>query len=123
MAKKSKSEERMERMKHHILVCRGPSCSQASSEDVLIAMRKHIKNENLDETVRITVTDCMLRCSQSPTVVVYPDGVWYQKMTIESAEKIIKEHLLREEIVVEKAQYRLVDGKFVLCKVRKGISK
>ncbi|MFC5651241.1 ferredoxin [Paenibacillus solisilvae] len=119
MAKKSKSQERMESMQHHVLICCGPSCTQASSEDVLAAMHECVKTENLDEKVRITVTDCMLRCSQSPTVIVYPDGVWYQKMTPEAAERIVKEHLVLGDFVAEKAQYRFLGGKFEPCKVRK----
>ena len=109
----------MERMEHHIFVCRGASCTEASSEKVLLAMSESVKGAGLDETVRITVTDCMLRCSQSPTVVVYPDGVWYQKMTPESAEQVVQSHLIGKEIAAEKAQYRFIDGKFEPCRKRK----
>ncbi|TNJ54251.1 (2Fe-2S) ferredoxin domain-containing protein [Paenibacillus hemerocallicola] len=119
MGKKSKSEERMESLRHHILICQGSSCSEHDSGEVLEAMRKSVKKEGLDEHVRITETGCMLRCSQSPTVVVYPEGVWYQNMTREAAKRLVKEHLIQGNILAAKAQYRYAEGKFHSCKLPK----
>lgn len=119
MGKKSKSEERMENLRHHILMCQGSSCSEHDSRDVFEAMRKSVKKEGLDERVRITGTGCMLRCSQSPTVVVYPEGVWYQNMTPDAAKRLVKEHLIQGNLLAAKAQYRYVEGKFRSCKLPK----
>ena len=41
----------------------------------------------------VTKTGCMGRCSTGPTVVVYPDGVWYMKVQPEDVSEIIESHL------------------------------
>lgn len=37
--------------------------------------------------VSIVETGCMGACSLGPLAVVYPDGVYYQKLTPKAAEK------------------------------------
>jgi (2Fe-2S) ferredoxin len=112
MAKKSKSEERMESMQHHVFVCRGESCSKAGSEVVLAVMRESVARHGLEMTVRITETNCNLRCSQSPIMMVYPDGVWYQRTTPETAELVVSQHLIEGEPVSAMSTYRYIDGRF-----------
>jgi (2Fe-2S) ferredoxin len=43
---------------------------------------------------RINKSGCMGRCDQGPTVVVYPDNVWYTYVDREDIDEIINEHLL-----------------------------
>ena len=54
---------------------------------------------------KISRSSCMGRCGEGPVVVVYPDGVWYQKVNVEDAEDLVSEHLLRDRLVS-----RLVDN-------------
>ena len=40
-----------------------------------------------------TKADCLRLCSDGPWLVVYPDGVWYSKVTPERFDRIRREHL------------------------------
>ena len=36
---------------------------------------------------------CLGPCTLGPTVLVYPDGVWYSGVKVEDVEEIVEEHL------------------------------
>ena len=52
-------------------------------------------------------TPCLGVCSGGPIVVVYPDGVWYGRVTPELLERIVVEHLRDGRIVDEAVFHRL----------------
>lgn len=44
--------------------------------------------------VRVNSAGCLDRCELGPTMVIYPEGVWYQYRTLEDAEEILQTHIL-----------------------------
>lgn len=44
--------------------------------------------------VRVNSAGCLGRCAQGPTLVVYPEGVWYTYRSEQDLDEIIEEHLL-----------------------------
>jgi len=84
-----------------VLVCAGGACISAGEKSVKQVLEDEIKKYGLDEVVRIVETGCMGACTLGPIVVVYPEGVFYKKVTPESAKKIVEEHLLKGRIVEE----------------------
>lgn len=46
------------------------------------------------EGVRINQSGCLDRCELGPTMVIYPEGVWYHYRTIEDAEEILQTHIV-----------------------------
>ena len=45
--------------------------------------------------VRINSAGCLDRCELGPTMVIYPEGVWYGYKTAEDIDEILATHLVR----------------------------
>lgn len=86
-------------LKKHILVCENVDCAKKGSLVLITRMRGIIKELGKQADFRITRTSCMGRCGEGPVVVIYPDGVWYQKVQSTDAEIMIQEHLLNDRII------------------------
>ncbi len=85
-----------------ILMCAGGACISAGEESCLQALQKVVEKYSLQEVVSIVETGCMGMCDAGPLMVIYPEGVYYQKLTPEDVEKIVSEHILKGRIVEDK---------------------
>ncbi|MFT3872998.1 MAG: (2Fe-2S) ferredoxin domain-containing protein [Nocardioides sp.] len=86
--------------RHQVLVCRGPRCSAAGSEQTLEAMVLALMRHELgDDDVLLTHTGCQFPCNQAPVVSVQPDDIWYGAVSPEVAEQIVAEHLVGDRSV------------------------
>jgi (2Fe-2S) ferredoxin len=61
-------------------------------------LKARAKELGLD-AVRINQSLCLDRCELGPTMVIYPEQVWYSYHSIEDAEEILQRHLIRGERV------------------------
>lgn len=84
-----------------ILICAGGGCISAGEESVKQAFERKLKEYGLDSVVSVVETGCMGACSLGPLAIIYPDAVYYQKLTPKAAEKIVEEHILKGRIVPE----------------------
>ncbi len=90
------------RFKHHIFVCenvRGEDdpkgcCARKGSAEIRQAMKQEIKQRGLRGTVRANQSGCLDACEYGPSVVVYPEGVWYGGVQPEDVPEIIDSHIL-----------------------------
>jgi (2Fe-2S) ferredoxin len=86
---------------HHIFVCenvRGEDdprgcCALKGSVEIREAFKAEIKSRGLKGTVRANKAGCLDECSFGPTVVVYPEGVWYGGVTKEDVQEIMDSHI------------------------------
>ena len=92
-------------LRKHVLVCTNVDCAARGSVALVEALRRLIKDAGRERDFRVTVTSCMGRCGEGPTVAVYPDGIWYRSVQIEDADDLVQEHLLADRLVA-----RLVDN-------------
>ena len=53
-----------------------------------------LKASGLGAKIRINKAGCLDQCEHGPTVVVYPEAVWYGHVRTEDAEEIVTEHLV-----------------------------
>jgi sirohydrochlorin ferrochelatase/(2Fe-2S) ferredoxin len=88
----------------HVLVCANADCADRGSLAVVDEIRRRVKHAGRRD-IRVTRTSCMGRCGEGPTLVVYPDGIWYRNVQASDAAELVNEHLFADRLVA-----RLVDN-------------
>ena len=87
---------------HHIFVCtnRRPEghpkgcCAEKGSEEVRALFKEELDRRGLKATVRANAAGCLDTCQFGISVVVYPEGVWYGRVTKDDVAAIIDEHIV-----------------------------
>jgi (2Fe-2S) ferredoxin len=85
----------------HILVCtdsKSKECKKGGPE-VLKAFAKALKARKLGRQVMVTEVGHVGGCGLGPNVIVYPEGVWYGRVTPADVDEIINEHILEGRVV------------------------
>ncbi len=99
----------MRTYRSHVLVCAGASCISSGSQSVADRMEQTITECGLADEVRVIRTGCMGSCDLGPVAVVYPEGVFYMKLTPDDAALVVQEHLLKGR-PVERLMYHPDEG-------------
>jgi len=76
-----------------ILVCAGTGCTSSKSFDIIANFEKAIKESGLEGTVKIEKTGCFGLCAKGPIVVIYPERVFYTKVTPDDVAEIMESHI------------------------------
>ena len=74
-------------------------CSARGAFSLQCYMKARAKKMDLMTRVRINRSGCLDRCELGPTMVIYPEGVWYTYRTREDIDEILDRHVLRGERV------------------------
>jgi sirohydrochlorin ferrochelatase/(2Fe-2S) ferredoxin len=83
---------------NHVAVCTNQTCAGNGSAKILERFRQAVRDSD-ECDARITRTSCLGPCGDGPNVAVYPDGVWYQGVEPDDADRIVSSHLDRDRIV------------------------
>ena len=89
----------MKIFRSHVLVCGGTGCSSSKSALIKERFIEKIKEVKLDDEVQVVGTGCFGLCEEGPIVIVYPEGSFYSRMTVDRVDEIVEEHLLKGRIV------------------------
>jgi (2Fe-2S) ferredoxin len=90
------------RYRHHVFVCENRRdaddprgcCAAKGSEAIRQALKEEIARRGLKREVRANAAGCLDACAHGPTVVVYPDGIWYGGVRVEDVAEIVERHLV-----------------------------
>ncbi len=90
------------RFSSHIFICENlraegdpkGSCAQKGSAEIRTAMKDEIKRRGLRAAVRVNQSGCLDACEFGPSMVVYPEGVWYGGVKPEDVPEIIEQHII-----------------------------
>ncbi len=92
---------------HHIFVCgnvRKPDhprgcCDPEGQQALREAFKVELKKAGLGPLARANHAGCLEHCEHGPTVVIYPQGIWYGKVTPADVPRIIEKTILAGEIL------------------------
>jgi (2Fe-2S) ferredoxin len=68
-------------------------CKDKGSLRLRNYLKARAKEEGLTD-VRVNASGCLDRCELGPTMVIYPEGVWYSYHSLEDADEILRRHLI-----------------------------
>jgi len=94
--------------KRHVFVClneREPDnpkgcCKHRGADAIFSTLKLGAKKAGLsEEDVRVNRAGCMEQCAYGPSVVIYPEAVWYRVPTPADAEEILREHVVGGKVV------------------------
>ena len=96
-----------------ILLCAGGSCISSGTESVRDAFQRELASHGLEQEIELITTGCMGMCEVGPIAVVYPEGVFYQKVKATDVAEIVSEHLLKGRVVERLFFKRPTSGELV----------
>lgn len=92
----------MAKYERHVFVCTNrrepgsarPSCNPNGTAELQKAMKLAADQSGLKDRVRINSAGCLDQCEHGPTVVVYPEAVWYGHVAASDVAEIVQSHLV-----------------------------
>lgn len=97
----------MSGFKHHIFICinqrpkgdpRG-CCADNRSVELHAFFKQEVQRLGLKGIVRANKAGCLDHCEYGPSVVIYPEGVWYWVGNEADVTEIMERHVVQGELV------------------------
>ena len=74
-----------------------PSCGDTQGEAVFKELRRIAKERGLHPRIRVAQAKCLGKCGLGTNIMIYPDNIWYQGITLENvgefADKYLSENM------------------------------
>jgi (2Fe-2S) ferredoxin len=74
-------------------------CDPEGNEALRDRFKKELKRRNLGPLVRANSAGCLDQCELGPTVVIYPQQIWYGGVRLEDVPRIIEETVIGGRIL------------------------
>ena len=99
LALRSTAEHDINSVKKDILCCGGTGCHASNAKELMENLNKYIKENGLENDVRVVQTGCFGFCAQGPIVKIMPDNVFYVQVTPDDAKEIVESHIVGKKMV------------------------
>jgi (2Fe-2S) ferredoxin len=93
------------KFKKHVFICTNDkeapkkSCGSIHGMELVEAFKTSIKEKGLHLDIRAQKSGCLDICAFGPSMVVYPEGVWYGNVQLSDVEEIVENHLVNDQPV------------------------
>lgn len=97
----------MPRFTSHIFVCcnqREPGhsrgcCDPDGQQALRECFKAELRKRNLGPLVRANQSGCLEQCELGPTVVIYPQGIWYGHVQATDVPRIVEETIIHGRVL------------------------
>ena len=97
----------MSRYLRHIFICineRPPQhpkgcCHEKGSEEIRELVKAELGKHGLSGIVRANNSGCLDACAHGPSMVIYPEGVWYGGVKKEDVAEIVDRTIVHGEVI------------------------
>ncbi len=90
----------------HVFICTNErkdgerkSCGESCGMELVKAFKKSMKEKGLHGRMRAQRSGCLDACDYGPSIVVYPEGIYYGGVQLSDVEEIVNEHLILDKPV------------------------
>src|ERR1700686_5885759 len=92
----------MPKFEKHIFVCGNQrpaghprrSCDPLAEAKLQKLFKQKLAERGLQGKVRANQSGCLDQCEHGPNVVIYPEAIWYGRVTLNDVEEIIESHIV-----------------------------
>ncbi len=89
----------MDMVRGHVLCCGGTGCTSSGCEQIIKEMEAQLAANGLDKEIKVVKTGCFGLCALGPVMIVYPEGAFYSRVTVDDVKEIVEEHILKGRVV------------------------
>jgi len=97
----------LKRFEKHIFICENERpadhprgcCKNKNSVAIREKFKTRLKELSLNTSIRANGSLCLDACEFGPTIVVYPEQIWYGGVSENDIEEIIQSHLINNKPV------------------------
>lgn len=75
------------------------SCGEVCGMELVHEFKRILKEKGLNKKIRAQRSGCLDACEYGPSVVVYPEGIFYGGVTKENVSEIVEQHLINNKPV------------------------
>ncbi len=97
-----------------LTLCGGTGCRAYGCMDVVEAFRKELKGKGLAKKVEVKATGCHGFCERGPMVLVSPEGIFYEQVTLKDVSEIVEKTLINNEVVERLLYQDPIKGQTIL---------
>jgi (2Fe-2S) ferredoxin len=89
----------------HVFICTNEKetgkkcCGEERGMALVNAFKDNMRSKGLQLEIRAQKTGCLDACNFGPSVVVYPEGIYYGNVLLSDVNEIVEEHLLQNRPV------------------------
>ncbi len=87
------------------MLCGGTGCIAGGSLKIKKALDEELRNRGLENEISVVLTGCNGFCAEGPVMTVYPEDIFYEKVSVNDVPLIVQEHFIKGR-PVEKLMYR-----------------